>query len=65
MPVNFLETSVFVPEVTPLTILTVLLSVELSAILRFILVVNTSLFLFVHVKLAMFAKLILSMRVLT
>ena len=55
MPVNFLETSVFVTEMTPLTILAVLLTVELSAILRFILVVNTSLFLFVHVKLAIFA----------
>lgn len=39
VPVDLLEASVFVAEVTALTILTNLLTIELSAILRLVLII--------------------------
>ena len=51
MSVHLLKAPIFVTEMAPLAILAILLTVKLPTVLRLVLVVNSSLFLFLYVKL--------------
>ena len=64
MPVNLLVASVFVSEVTPLAVRAVLLSIELPAVLRLVLVVEIGWLLLVEVQFVVLAELLLAVGVL-
>lgn len=64
VPVNFLKGAILVPEVTSNAIGTELLPIELSAILRLVLIIY-ALFLLIQIKRILLAEFIGAMRVLT
>lgn len=65
MPMDLLEAAILVSEVAALAVRTELLAIELSTILRLVLVVHVSLLLLVQIQLVIIAELFLPVSVLT
>ena len=64
VPVDLAEAAVLVPEVAPLAVRAEFLAIELPAVLRLVLVIDTGLLLLVHIKCVAIAELFLAVRVL-